>query len=138
MAKFFIGLVTGVVLVFLSFILLFFAALRFREKPPVIAGNSALVLRLDGEIPEKPPVELPEFLGGGKAPPTVTGIWQSLKKAAADPKIAAREVLDSVLDGLYGNLVDRVAAARKKTPDATRALIDQGPFTATRARDAGL
>ncbi len=75
MAKFFIGLVTGVFLVFLSFILLFFAALRFREKPPVIANNSTLVLRLDGELPEKPPVELPEFLGGGKTAPTVSGIW---------------------------------------------------------------
>jgi protease-4 len=246
MAKFFIGLVTGVVLVFLSFILLFFAALRFREKPPVLANNSALVLRLDGEIPEKPPLELPEILGGGKTAPTVSGIWQNLKKAAADPKITAlvvqpegvragwakleevrsdieqfrksgkpvyaylrnpsardyylalaaeriylmptdpvmlkgmraevmyfkntldkigvsievqhagkykdfgdmftrtsmspetREVLDSVLDGLYGNLVERVAAGRKKTPDATRALIDQGPFTASRALAAGL
>jgi protease-4 len=246
MAKFFIGLVTGVVLVFLSFILLFFAALRFRERPPVIASNSVLVLHLDGELPEKPPVELPAILGGGNPSPTVSGIWQSLKKAASDPKISAlvvqpegvqagwaileevrsdieqfrksgkpvyaylrnpsardyylalgaeriylmptdavmlkgmraevmyfkntldkigvsievqhagkykdfgdmftrttmspetREVLDSVLDGLYGNLVDRVAAARKKTPDATRALIDQGPFTATRALSAGL
>jgi protease-4 len=246
MAKFFIGLVTGVVLVFLSFILLFFAALRFRERPPVIAGNSALVLRLDGEIPEKPPLELPEFIGGGNASPTVSGIWQNLKKAAADSKVSAlvvepegvqagwakleevrsdieqfrksgkpvfaylrnpsardyylalaadriylmpsdavmlkgmraevmyfkntldkigvsievqhagkykdfgdmftrtsmspetREVIDSVLDGLYGNLVERVAAGRKKTPDAVRALIDQGPFTASRALAGGL
>src|SRR5437764_15144563 len=89
MAKFFIGLVTGVVLVFLSFVLLFFALLRFREKPPQIADRSVLVLRLDGEIPEKPPVELPEFLGGGKRGATVAGIWQSLKRAAADPHIQA-------------------------------------------------
>ena len=34
MAKFFIGLVTGVVLVFLSLILLFFALMRFRENRP--------------------------------------------------------------------------------------------------------
>ena len=51
MAKFFIGLVTGVVLVFLCFFLLFVALLRFREKPPLIADNSVLVLRLEGEIP---------------------------------------------------------------------------------------
>ena len=62
MAKFFIGLVTGVVLVFLSILLLFFAALRFREKPPQLSDHSVLVLRLNGEIPEKPPVELPDFL----------------------------------------------------------------------------
>src|SRR5690242_4994417 len=89
MAKFFIGLVTGVVLVFLSFVLLFFAALRFREKPPVLSDNSVLVVRLDGEVPEKAPLELPAFLGGGRSAPTVSGIWQNLKKAAADPKVAA-------------------------------------------------
>ena len=46
MAKFFIGLVTGVILVFLTFILLFFSLLRFREKPPQIADNSVLVMHL--------------------------------------------------------------------------------------------
>ena len=50
----------------LTVILLFFALLRFREKPPEIADNSVLVLRLEGEIPEKPPVELPSFLGGSR------------------------------------------------------------------------
>jgi protease-4 len=246
MAKFFIGLVTGVVLVFLSLILLFFSALRFREKAPVIASNSVLVLRLDGEIPEKSPVELPAFLGGSQAAPTVSGLWQNLKKAAADPKITAvvlqpqgvdagwakleqirsdieqfrksgkpvfaylrmpsardyylalaadriylgptdplmlkgmraemmyfkntlekigvgmeiehagkykdfgdmftrtsmspetREVIESVLDGLYGNLVQRIAEGRKKSPQDVQALIDQGPFTASRALAAGL
>ena len=64
MAKFLIGLATGIALVFLTVILLFFALLRFREKPPVIADNSVLVLRLAGEIPEKAPLELPSFLGG--------------------------------------------------------------------------
>src|ERR1043166_1411748 len=66
MAKFFIGLVTGVVLVFLSLVLLFFAALRFREKPPQISDRSVLVLRLNGDIPEKAPLEFPDFLGGDK------------------------------------------------------------------------
>ena len=64
MAKFFGGLVTGVVLVILTVILLFAALLRFREKPPQIADNSVLLMRLNGEIPEKPPVELPDFLDG--------------------------------------------------------------------------
>jgi protease IV len=49
-----------------------------------------------------------------------------------------REVLNSVIDGLYGNLVSRIAAARKKSPDETRALIDNGPYTATDAQKAGL
>jgi protease IV len=246
MAKFFIGLVTGVAIVFLTLILLFFAALRFREKPPAIAANSALVLRLNGEIPEKAALELPDFLSGDKGSVTVPSIWQNLKKAASDSNITAlvvepegvsagwakleeirsdieefrksgklvfaylhtpsareyylalaadriymgpsdplmlkgmraevmyfkktldkigvnvevehagkykdfgdmfsrsdmspetREVLSSVLDGLYGNLVTRIAAARKKSPEETRAVIDNGPFTATDALKAGL
>src|ERR1700720_2122699 len=89
MVKFLIGLATGVLLVFLTFVLLFFALLRFREKPPQIADNSVLVLRLEGEIPEKPPLELPAFLAGERAPVTVAGVWMSLKKATADPHIKA-------------------------------------------------
>jgi protease-4 len=246
MAKFFIGLVTGVVLVFLSFILLFAALLRFREKPPQIADNSVLVLRLSGEIPEKPPVELPDFLGGGRPALTVSNIWMTLRMAAADYHVKAvvlepdglvagwakleeiradveqfrksgkpvfaylrtpttrdyyialaadrifsgpeeplmlkglraemmyfkktldkigvgvdvehagkykdfgdmftrsdmspetREVMTSVVDDLYGNLVAKIADARKKSPAEVQAIIDQGPFTARQALKAGL
>ncbi|MFB3829320.1 MAG: signal peptide peptidase SppA [Bryobacteraceae bacterium] len=49
-----------------------------------------------------------------------------------------REVLNSLLDDLYGNLVARIAAGRKKTPEEVRALIDKGPFLAQQARAAGL
>jgi len=89
MVKFLIGLATGVALVFLSLILLFMAALRFRESAPVIASNSVLVLRLSGELPEKPPVELPSFVGDDHAPLTVIGVWSALEKAAADGRIKA-------------------------------------------------
>jgi protease-4 len=89
MAKFFIGLLTGVALIFVTFILIFFALLRFREKPPQIADNSVLVLRLEGVIPEKPPVELPGFLGGDRLTLTVSNIWMTLRKAAADSHIKA-------------------------------------------------
>jgi hypothetical protein len=65
MGKFLLGFATGLVLVFLTMVLLIFAALRFREKPPDhMPTNSVLVLRLQGEIPEKPPVELPALFGG--------------------------------------------------------------------------
>jgi protease-4 len=244
MAKFLLGLATGLVLVFLTLILLFFAALRFRERPPDVADNSVLVLRLEGDLPEKPPLELPLGLSGSAV--TVANVWMALKKAAADPRIRAvalepeglsagwakveeirsdieqfrksgkpvfaylrtprakeyylalaadrifmgasdqlylygmraeimyfkktldklgvtvevehagkykdfgdmftrtdmspetRESIGSVVDELYGNLVARIAASRKKTPEEVRATIDQGPFTATRARAAGL
>ncbi len=245
MVKFLIGLVTGVILVFLSMVLLFFALLRLREKPPEIASNSVLVLRLSGDIPERAPVELPDFLGGSDSL-TVTDVWRELHMAATDSRIKAvvvepdgfssgwakseeirsdleqfhksgkpvyaylrapmahdyyaalpadkiflgpedplilkgmradimyfkktldklgvsvdvthagkykdfgdmftrsdmspetREVMNAVVGGLFGNLVDRIAAGRKKTPDQIRALIDDGPYTANRALKAGL
>jgi protease-4 len=246
MGKFFLGFITGLALVFLTFIILLVALFRFREKPPVVADNSVLVLRLEGEIPEKPPVALPALLGGDQGVLTVAGIWMALRKAAADSHIRAvviepegltagwgkmqeihsdldqfrksgkpvyaylrspgaheylvataadriylgpeepvylkglraeimyfkktldklgvtvevehagkykdfgdmftrtdmspetREVTTSLVDNLYGNLVDRIATARKKTPDQVRAILDEGPFTATRALNAGL
>ena len=246
MGKFLLGLVTGLVLVFLTFVILVFAALRFREKPPTIADNSVLVLRLAGEIPEKPPVELPAFLGNSGPGLTVEGLWMTLKKASADTNIKAvvlepdgiaggwakleemrsdieqfrksgkpvytylrtpggreyylataadhvsmgasdqlmlkglraelmyfkktldkigvtvdvehagkykdfgdmftrtdmspetREVMDSLVDDLYGGLVQHIASGRKRTVDDVRATIDQGPFTATQALKAGL
>ena len=89
MVKFLIGLATGVALVFLAIILLFVVALRFRESPPSIASNSVLVLRLSGELPEKPPMELPSFISDDHAPLTVIGVWSALDKAAADARIKA-------------------------------------------------
>jgi protease-4 len=87
MVKFLIGLVTGVLLVFLTIGILFFALLRFREKPPGIAANSVLVLRLRGDLPERAPVEIPIF---GEGPSlTVSNVWMSLRTAAADAHIKA-------------------------------------------------
>lgn len=245
MVKFLLGLVTGVIVVFLTFILLFFAALRLREKPPEVANNSVLVMRLSGEVPEKPPVELP-FFSNDRNAITVANVWMALRKAAADPRIKAvvlepeglnigwgkmeemrgdleqyrksgkplvaflrtpgtreyyialaadriylgpeeplylqglraqipylkkgldklgvfvevehagkykdfgdmftrsdmspetREVTNDLVDNLYGTLVARISAARKKSPDEVRAIIDQGPYTSTGALKAGL
>jgi len=247
MVKFLIGVATGVILVFLSFFLLFLALLRFREKPPQVAANSVLVMHLEGDIPEKAPIELPDFLGGEtRANLTVSNVWLNLRKAAADSHVRAlvlepedlsagwgkleeirsdveafrksgkpvycylrspsareyyvalpadriylgpedplmlkglraeimyfqktlekigvtvqvehagkykdfgdmftrsdmspetREVTNSLVDDLYGNLVARIAAGRKKSPEEVRSLIDGGPFTSTQALSAGL
>ncbi len=54
------------------------------------------------------------------------------------PSPASREALNSLLDDLYGQLVGRIAAARHKTPDQVRAIIDQGPFLSSQALSAGL
>jgi len=244
MVKFLIGLVSGVVLVFLTIGILFFALLRLRERPPVIASNSVLVLHLEGSVPEKAPVEIPFFLSQPVL--TVTDVWMMLRNAAADSRIKAlvlepeglsagwakleelrgdvaqfrksgkpvyaylhtpgareyyvataadrlylgpedplmlkglraeimyfkktldklgvtvyvdhagkykdfgdqftrsdmspetRQVITSLVDDLYGNLVDRIASGRKKTAEQVRALMDQGPFLATEAEKSGL
>ncbi len=87
MGKFLLGLITGVLLVFITIVLLFFAALRFRERPPDIAANSVLVLRLSGDIPERSAVQIP-FLSEGPSL-TVANVWMTLRKAAADSNIRA-------------------------------------------------
>ncbi len=89
MGKFLLGLITGVVLVVIVLFLFFFALVRFQSKPPEIADNSVLVMRLHGDIPEKPPVELPAIFGDINPGVTVTGVWSSLRKAAADSHIRA-------------------------------------------------
>jgi protease-4 len=49
-----------------------------------------------------------------------------------------KEVLNSIIDDLYGNLIKRIAEARKRSPDEIRATIDQGPFLSPQAREKGL
>jgi len=48
------------------------------------------------------------------------------------------EVMSSLADDIYGDLVNTVAKGRNKTPDAIRATIDNGPFLAKQAKAAGL
>jgi protease IV len=87
MAKFLIGLATGVLLVFAFVFFVFFTLLRFRERPPEIASNSVLVLHLSGDLPEKAPLEIP-FLSQGPGV-TVSGLWMALQHAATDSRIKA-------------------------------------------------
>src|ERR1700716_4283571 len=51
---------------------------------------------------------------------------------------AHREFINSLLDDLYGRYIEGIAKARSKTPEAMKALIDDAPYTATQAKDAGL
>jgi protease-4 len=246
MAKFLLGLFAGVALVVLGIGLFVWLLLRFESRPPGVAENSVLALRLEGDIPEKAPLELPALFGQGGPGLTIANVWMALRKAAADPRIKAvllepeglsigwarleeiradverfrksgkpvvaylrepgtreyyvalaadriylgpaeplmlkglraesmsfkgtldklgvsvevehagkykdfgdmftradmspetREVLNSVVDDLYGNLVARIAEARKKSPEEVRDIIDRGPFTAAQALQAGL
>ena len=49
-----------------------------------------------------------------------------------------REVLDSILDELYGHLIQTVAEGRRISPDQTRAILDEGPFLSRQALSKGL
>jgi len=48
------------------------------------------------------------------------------------------EVMSSLVDDLFGDLVNTIAKARGKSPATIRAAIDDGPFLAKQARDKGL
>ena len=54
------------------------------------------------------------------------------------PSDAARENMDWLMDGLYGSLVDSIANSRGVTAARVTEMIDQGPYTAERAVEAGL
>jgi len=51
---------------------------------------------------------------------------------------AHREYVNSLLDDLYGRYVNTIAQSRKKTPDQIRALIDNAPYGAAKAKEVGL
>jgi len=51
---------------------------------------------------------------------------------------AHREYVNSLLDDLYGRYVNAIAQARHKTPEEVRALIDDAPYGAAKAKQVGL
>ena len=51
---------------------------------------------------------------------------------------AHREYINSMLDDLYGRFVTEIAKARGKSVDEMKNLIDNAPYTAEQAKDAGL
>jgi len=51
---------------------------------------------------------------------------------------AHREYIDSLLTDLFDRYVNAIAQARHKTPDEVRALIDNAPYNAVKAKEAGL
>ncbi len=248
--KFFVGILTGIILTVVIVVLAVSAVAysfgKNREKPVTVAEGSTLLLRLDGDIPERPPVDYNIPFLQDKTPFTVENVWSLLRKAASDNRIKAlvllpsdpsigwaklqeihadleqfrnsgkpiyaylkapstrdyylattatriylapedmlnlkgmrfelmyfkntldklgvqvdvehagkykdfgdmftrssmspetREVYSSVLDGLYGGLVQTIAQGRKKSPEQVRAIIDQGPFTSSQALAQGL
>lgn len=246
MKKFLLGVLVGFIFFGLAAIIFLVALVRLGSRPATIASGSVLVYKLSGSVPESPQLEIPLPFFESRSPLTVRDHWETLRKAAADPRIRAivfmpqgaeagwakleeirsdleafkksgkpvyaylqaprardyyvataadrifmspedfldlkglraeltyikgtldkigvqieiehvgkykdagdmftrksaspetLQVMNSVLDDLYGQIVGKLAAARKKSPDQIRATIDQGPFTSKQAFEAGL
>ncbi len=246
MAKFLTGLFTGFLVAVVLAIVSIVVLIRLGERPPQVARQSVLVLDLDGEIVERPPVTIPVPFFEERAPVTVADLWKALRAARTDSRIKAvvlmpgrvdagwakleeirnglerlqesgkptfawlqtpssreyylataarriwmppedmldlkglraelayfrgtldkigvqveiehagkykdygdmftrtsmspetREVLDSILDRVYGSLVQTVAEGRRMTGDQVRAIVDEGPFLSRQALDKGL
>src|SRR2546429_9470913 len=51
---------------------------------------------------------------------------------------AHREFMNSLLDDLFGRFVEAIAKARNKSVDEVKSLIDNAPYNAAQAKDAGL
>ena len=89
MKKFIIGLLTGIALAVLSLVIIGFSLARMGDRRPVIPDNATLVIRLEGEVPEKAPVSVPLPIVGTEEVATVRDLWMTLRKAAADKRIKA-------------------------------------------------
>ena len=244
--KFFLGFLIGLLFAGLVMVIIGFALVRIGERKVTVADGSTIVLHLEGDLPEQPPVELPLPFLEQQQPLTIFETWQLLRKAAADSRIKAivleprdlsvgwakleelhddianfkksgkpvyaylrgptardyyvataadriymspedeldlkgiraqllyfkgtldkigvqmefehmgkykdapdqftrtsptpetLEVTNELLDQYFGNLVDVIAAARRKQPAEIRATIDNGPFVGKETVDAGL
>jgi len=49
-----------------------------------------------------------------------------------------REVMNSIIDDTYGDLVNTIAKGRHKDPAQVRAILDSGPFLSSQAKQNGL
>ena len=246
MKKFLLGLLAGLLLAGLAGFILVFAMMRIGERRPTIPSDATLVLRLEGEVPERPPMEIPLPWFQSQTPLTLFEVRDVLRKAAADTRVKAvlfeprgvsagwgkleeiraallafkksgkplvahltwprqreyylasaadrifmsredlldlkglraelmffrktldkagleleiehagrykdaadsftrtsatpetREVVNAILDGVFGRFLEAIASSRKMTVEQVRALIDEGPFIARAAKDKGL
>jgi protease-4 len=51
---------------------------------------------------------------------------------------AHREYINEMLDDLYNRFVNTIAQSRKRSPDDVRTIIDNAPYNAIKAKEAGL
>ncbi|HRH42875.1 MAG TPA: S49 family peptidase, partial [Pyrinomonadaceae bacterium] len=96
-----------------------------------VNGFAANVMFYRGTL-DKIGVE-PEFIQIG--PKYKNAPDQYLRKDMGD---GHREVMNSILDSYYNRYAQTIADARKKTPEDVKALIDNAPYNAVKAKELGL
>jgi protease IV len=109
MKKFLLGFVIGIVFAGLVAVILGFAALRVAatlggERPVSVADNTALVLNLQGEIPEQAPVEVALPFVQQQPPLTVLDTWKMLRRATSDTRVKALLLEPRGLDAGWAKL----------------------------------
>lgn len=91
MKNFFFGLVVGILLVGLTLVIIVFALVRVAgsigARPVSIAEGSTLVLKLEGDLPEKLPPEIPLPFLEEQTPITIPEVWETFRKAAEDSRV---------------------------------------------------
>jgi protease IV len=90
MKKFVLGFIIGILFVGLLGVLLVFAVIRMGGgRTPTVASNSALVLDIEGDVPEQAPVDVAVPFLQDQPPLTVSDYWRVLQQAAGDSRIKA-------------------------------------------------
>lgn len=90
MRKFLLGLLAGLVITILGIVIVTVAIGKFAAgKQPEVPGNAVLVLDLDGDVPETPPIDISLPFFDAQSKPTVRDLWASLKEAASDKRVKA-------------------------------------------------
>lgn len=90
MRKFLLGVLVGVMVAVVGIVIIVLVIGRLAaSKQPTVAANSVLVLALEGDVPEVPPVDIPLPFVPSQGVPTVRDVWASLRAAAKDNRIKA-------------------------------------------------
>src|SRR5579871_2899743 len=91
MKNFIIGLVVGVVFSGLVLLVLFFAAVRLAgsiaSRPASVPDSAMLVVKLDGDLPEIAPPEIPLPFFEAQAPLAIHDVWDTFQRAASDSRV---------------------------------------------------
>jgi protease-4 len=109
MKKFFLGFAVGIVFIGLVGVILLFAAIRMAssfggERLISVADNSALVLNLEGAVPEQAPVDIAIPLLQQQTPLTVLDTWKLLHRATSDTRVKALILEPRGLDAGWAKL----------------------------------